>query len=1012
MNEAICAYEDAVRDDPENAIYLKDLGMALHHRFQQLGDIMDINKAVVIYRDAVRLTPDSHPDKAYRLMDLGNCLIDHFKRCNDLQDLDEAIKKHEDAVCLIPDHDSDRPAMLTRLGFQLVARFNRLGNLDDLCHGISRQEDAVALTPDGDPNKPSILMNLGIALHTRFRRLGKPVDINRAALILKDAVDLTPDGHPARPVMVHTLGTCLQTHFQQSGNLRNLNECISRLKEAVHLTADGHPHMPIMLNNLGGALKSRFDLLGDLSDLEESISMMKDAVQLTPDGYPDKPDRLNNLGGSLQSRFERFGDRRDINEAVLMREDAVSLTPDDHPDKPGKLNNLGTSLQIRFKRFGDIGDLNKCISIMEDAVELTPDGHSTKPGIMCMLGTSLLTRFDHTRELDDLEKSISKLEAAVLLAPPGHPEKPILLINYGNALYSRYEQFQNSDDLPKIIDQYASAAQSTTGPADTRFDAASAWASCAEIGQHPSIVEAYDVALNLFSELAWLGLSINDRYQRIVKAGLEVRHAAETAIWSKLCGQPEKAVEWLDQGRSIIWGQILNLRTPVDDLKEKYPLLAEDLINLSRKLEGAGTRETDTRDAGAQESLQSIAQKAHENAQQRDVLVQKIRALDGFRRFLLPKTISELSLAAQDGPVVCLNVGSHKCDALVLIPAVADEVIHVPLPDFSPDHINTLVQSLKLLMPRMGRSGVDRLKGNREGGSVRPEDSFAHILSELWVRLVKPVLNALAITTPKKDNLQRMWWCPSGPTTFLPIHAAGLYGKENVFGSKLSDFVISSYTPSLTALIQAHRPHPQPQPATQMLAVAQPSASGQSKIPATREEINRIQQYAKVPVLPLVQHEATIARVEEAMLQSAWVHFACHGVQDSSNPTQSALLLAGSSQLTLERIIKLSLPHADLAFLSACQTATGDQELQEESVHLAAGMLLAGYRGVIATMWSIMDNDGPQVAGDVYEHLFKTSPPDSTRAAEALHLAIRNLCEGSDQTKSFFDWVPFIHIGV
>jgi hypothetical protein len=39
------------------------------------------------------------------------------------------------------------------------------------------------------------------------------------------------------------------------------------------------------------------------------------------------------------------------------------------------------------------------------------------------------------------------------------------------------------------------------------------------------------------------------------------------------------------------------------------------------------------------------------------------------------------------------------------------------------------------------------------------------------------------------------------------------------------------------------------------------------------------------------------------------------------------------------------------------QTATGSQALQDESVHLAAGMLLAGYRGVIGTTWSIMDND-------------------------------------------------------
>ncbi|KAJ7613270.1 CHAT domain-containing protein [Mycena polygramma] len=154
---------------------------------------------------------------------------------------------------------------------------------------------------------------------------------------------------------------------------------------------------------------------------------------------------------------------------------------------------------------------------------------------------------------------------------------------------------------------------------------------------------------------------------------------------------------------------------------------------------------------------------------------------------------------------------------------------------------------------------------------------------------------------------------------------------------------------------------------------------------------------------------ATVDNVQQGLRESNWVHFACHGKQDISDPTQSALLIAGSSQLTLSSIIKLSLPHADLAFLSACQTATGDQDLQDESVHLAAGMLLAGYRGVIATMWSVKDNIAPQVAGDVYEHMFQTVPLDPAIAAEALHLAVRKLCEKED---SFFNWVPFVHVGV
>ncbi|KAJ7790365.1 hypothetical protein B0H14DRAFT_2396486 [Mycena olivaceomarginata] len=65
-------------------------------------------------------------------------------------------------------------------------------------------------------------------------------------------------------------------------------------------------------------------------------------------------------------------------------------------------------------------------------------------------------------------------------------------------------------------------------------------------------------------------------------------------------------------------------------------------------------------------------------------------------------------------------------------------------------------------------------------------------------------------------------------------------------------------------------------------------------------------------------------------------------------------------------------------------------------------------------MWSIMDDDAPKVAGDVYAHLFTTSPPDSTRAAEALHLAIGRLrdSDGAGGTETVSHWVPFIHVGV
>ena len=49
--------------------------------------------------------------------------------------------------------------------------------------------------------------------------------------------------------------------------------------------------------------------------------------------------------------------------------------------------------------------------------------------------------------------------------------------------------------------------------------------------------------------------------------------------------------------------------------------------------------------------------------------------------------------------------------------------------------------------------------------------------------------------------------------------------------------------------------------------------------------------------------------------------------------------------------MKQPMPNASLAFLSACETAMGADELSDEAMHLAASLLFAGFRGVVATMW-------------------------------------------------------------
>ncbi|KAF7366233.1 hypothetical protein MVEN_00500600 [Mycena venus] len=1011
LNQSVLRFEAAVAltpdGHPDKPSWLHNLGDSLLRRFERLGHLNDLNQSVLTNEAAAALTPDGHPDKPARLNNLGNSLLSRFKRLGDLNDLNQSVLRQEAAVSLTPDGHPGKPSLLNDLSILFISRFERLGDLDDLNQSVLRFEAAVALTPDGHPDKPSRLHNLGDSLLCRFERLGDIDDLNRSVLRKEAAVALIPDGHPDKHSHLSNLGNSLLRCFERLGDLNDLNQSVSTNEAAAALTPDGHPDKPARLNNLGNSLLSRFEQLGDINDLNQSVLRYEAAVALTPDGHSDKPSLLNNLGNSLLRRFERLGDIDDLNRSVLRYEAAVALTPDGHPTMASWLNNLGNSLLRRFEQLGDIDDLNRSVLRYEAAVALTPDGHLDKHSHLSNLGSSLLSRFTRLGDINDLNQSVLRCKAAVALTPDGHPGKPLLLNNLGVSLCIRFEWLHDPNDFQELLLHYTSAACSATGPASVRFKAARSWAKHAHIHQSSSLLHAYATAIEILPELAWLGLSITDRHHHLSQAGRVVRDAASAAI---AVHNYKKAVEWLDQGRSVIWGQLLNLRTPVDELRKNHPHLAHRLVSLSTSLESAATRSNTFNDTLKSQSLLTIAKQYHAIALERNNILQQIRELPGFEQFLSTKPASELSLAAKMGPVAIVNISNYSCDALILMPGLGDEIIHVPLHDFTLNEAQLLAKSLESIVGTPGRS--DRFGGHREG-DMSPDDTFCHILSELWFKIVCPVLSALAIMTPVRQDLGRIWWCPTGPLAFLPIHAAGLYGKDQAFGTKLSDFMISSYTPSLTALIQGHRPQFESQTGLQLLAITQPLADGQSYIPGTQEEIKCIKQHAKgkVPVLWLDRDMATIKEVQKGIKESRWVHFACHGVQ-STSPTESSLLLAGSSRLTLSNIIELSLPNADLAFLSACQTATGSQQLQDESVHLAAGMLLAGYRGVIGTMWSIMDNDAPQVAGDVYAHLLEALPPDSTRAAEALHLAVRKLREQPGAKKSFLHWVPFIHFGV
>jgi CHAT domain-containing protein len=248
-----------------------------------------------------------------------------------------------------------------------------------------------------------------------------------------------------------------------------------------------------------------------------------------------------------------------------------------------------------------------------------------------------------------------------------------------------------------------------------------------------------------------------------------------------------------------------------------------------------------------------------------------------------------------------------------------------------------------------------------------------------------------------------------------------------------ADYVVSSYTPTVTALLRARRASSTPLTRTNLsiALVAEKRAQDQTLavIYGVDEEISLVAAVAKSSNVGAVHQQTgstTIAGTSTMMQAANIVHLACHGVQDDEDATQSGFCL-GDGRLTISKLMELKLDNAFLAFLSACETAKGDKEQPDQAMHLAAAMLFSGFKSVIATMWyagcyirarefqcshgmsrAIADADGPKVAKWFYEELLSKEVVDADSVAYALDAAVGKL---RDSGVSPDRWAPFIHMG-
>ena len=107
-----------------------------------------------------------------------------------------------------------------------------------------------------------------------------------------------------------------------------------------------------------------------------------------------------------------------------------------------------------------------------------------------------------------------------------------------------------------------------------------------------------------------------------------------------------------------------------------------------------------------------------------------------------------------------------------------------------------------------------------------------------------------------------------------------------------------------------------------------------------------------------VQYQARRSWAIQALQHGLIVDVSCHGTFNSNDFLQSALLFANGQRLTLAEMLnrEVDMHGLRLLILSACQTAILDLRGASNEVRsLTAGMIQAGVRAVLASLWSVDD---------------------------------------------------------
>ncbi|KAK0478862.1 CHAT domain-containing protein [Armillaria novae-zelandiae] len=908
------------------------------------SDIDVLKEAIDRHRECLEYRPEGHESRIQTLNDLTNALRVLRVTANDEEAGEEALALLWDAFLT-----EDAPANMRRMyGGQLRYALNE--------HYPQIRSDI-----HGKQLRALGLMQMGLAVELQSDHREKAIAEYELALTLNDIADI---------------GANVDDTFIP------IESSIDVFRRLHTLYMNDPPSFPSEINLLlvADAFKEHFELKHDVNNIDLAIDILETVRAAT--------DRVDitasmNLALCFASKFQVVPSLGLLDRALEIHDSLLELPVDvlDNNNRAMVLHSKAFTNLYRFLHLQSRGMVEK--ALLYDAIEFHVQAHSLDPlwydgayRDTLNLSEALihLFRANIKRGVNfGLKEAAAVARNNLAQLSHDHPHQHLLKLHLGEIL-------QHGDDWKTyengaVIHRYMETAKSIGAPIVQRIQASENLCSHALVDamDDEDAKQVFQTAIGLLYQLAFIGWDPESRHRRL--SSITTVFACDGAAWALRKGDIGQAVEWLEQGRSILWLQHLQFRQPFDGIVGES--LPDELVKRAMDI----ANRMDRSEWGHLSEPVQLAKRW-------ETVIAEIRQCKGFEDFHRIPSFSELLAVGEEGPVIILTSSknsSYDCDAIILGPGGFQK--HISIPNFKHGDVTNLHISVSQSVPRrMGR--------------VQEEKSRMQLVLEaLWNNVIVHLL-------PTLDSLdgERIWWCLTGGWVGLPLHAAGLYGRDSPQDSNLPDRYISSYIPTLSCLIDARR-------RSATITIPRTLILDQShELENTKVETQLVQS-----ILPdgsttrLSNDEATIFAVRDVLPSYSWVHFACHGHLNDRNPFMSGFKLWDNKVLTLSSMVRATPQDPQFAFLSACSTAISADGTPDESLHLSAAMQFLGYRSVVATLWPMGDAQGPIVTENVYKYLKEKGAMDARQAAFSLRSAVRAL---RDEGLSVERWALFIHSGI